>query len=272
MQSCRPLVSSILSAVALISSVPACSGQTIGLKMPRASDGKPDLSGIWQALNTANWDLQAHASAPGAVASLGAIGGVPPGESVVEGGTIPYLPAAASKQKVNYKRRWIDDPEIKCFMPGVPRANYLPYPFQIVQGTNTILMTYEYAGAVRTIRMGNPGQSPSDSWMGWSVGHWDGDTLVVDVTSFNDQTWFDRAGDFHSDALHVVERYALRSPDIMEYEATIEDPNVFSRPWKISMPLYRHVEKNAHLMEYQCIPYAEDILYGHLRHEKGDSK
>ena len=272
MQSCGLLLSSILSALALISSIPACSGQALGFKMPRASDGKPDLSGIWQALNTANWDLQAHASASGAVASLGAIGGVPPGESVVEGGTIPYLPAAASKQKENYKRRWIDDPELKCFMPGVPRANYLPYPFQIVQGTNTILMTYEYAGAVRTIRMGNPGQSPSDSWMGWSVGHWDGDTLVVDVTSFNDQTWFDRAGDFHSDALHVVERYTLRSPDIMDYEATIEDPNVFSRPWKISMPLYRHVEKNAHLMEYQCIPYAEDILYGHLRHEKEDSK
>lgn len=266
------LLASALSAVAVICSIPACHGQTLGLKMPRTSDGKPDLNGIWQALNTANWDLQTHASAPGPVSSLGAVGGVPPGESVVEGATIPYLPAAAAKQKENYNRRWIDDPELKCYMPGVPRANYLPYPFQIVQGTNTILMTYEYAGAVRTIRMGNAGQSPSDSWMGWSVGHWDGDTLVIDVTGLNDQTWFDRAGDFHSDALHVVERYRLRSPDIMDYEATIEDPKVFSRPWKISMPLYRHVEKNAHLMEYQCIPYAEGILYDHLRHEKGDSK
>ena len=268
----RPVSSGIFLALAMMCLQIRSISQAQGLKPARTSDGKPDLSGIWQALNTANWDLQAHASAPGPVASLGAIGGVPPGESVIEGGTIPYLPAAASKQKENYKRRWTDDPELKCFMPGVPRANYLPYPFQIVQGTNTILMTYEYAGAVRTVRMGNPGTSPSDSWMGWSVGHWDGDTLVIDVTSFNDQTWFDRAGDFHSDALHVIERYTLQSPDIMNYEATIEDPNVFSRPWKISMPLYRHVEKNAHLMEYQCIPYAEDVLYGHLRHVKGDSK
>jgi hypothetical protein len=157
-------------------------------------------------------------------------------------------------------------------MPGVPRANYLPYPFQIVQGKNTILMNYEYAGAVRTVRMGNPGKAPSDSWMGWSVAHWDGDTLVIDVTSLNDQTWLDRAGDFHSDALHVVERYTPRDADTLLYEATIEDPKVFSRPWKISMPLYRHLEKNAHLMEYQCIEYAEDLLYGHLRHGKGESK
>jgi len=241
-------------------------------KLPRTGDGKPDLNGIWQAMNTADWDLETHGSAPGPVSALGAIGAVPPGEGVVEGGTIPYLPAAAVHRKENYKRRWTDDPEIKCFMPGVPRATYLPYPFQIVQGPATILITHAYAGAVRTVRMGNPGKSPSDSWMGWSVGHWEGDTLVIDVTSFNDQTWFDRAGNFHSDALHVVERYTPRGPDILHYEATIQDPKVFSRPWKIGMPLYRHVEKNAHLMEYQCIPYAEDVLYGHLRRAEGGSK
>jgi hypothetical protein len=240
---------------------------------PRTADGKPDFSGLWQAMNTANWDLQAHPAAPSPVGSLGAIGGIPPGESVVDGGTIPYLPAAAAQRTENNKKRWIDDPEIKCFMPGVPRANYLPYPFRIVQGTNTILMSYEYAGAVRTVRMGSPGKAPSDSWMGWSVGRWDGDTLVVDVTSFNDQTWLDRAGDYHSDGLHVVERYSFRNPDIITYEATLEDPKVYSRPWKISMPLYRHVEKNAQLIEYQCIPFAEDVLYGHLRHNsKGASK
>jgi hypothetical protein len=241
-------------------------------KMPRAPDGKPDLNGIWQAMNTANWDLEAHGSAPGAVSSLGAIGAIPPGESVVQGGVIPYLPAAEMQRKQNNKRRWADDPEIKCFMPGVPRATYLPYPFQIVQGTNTILLTYAYAGAVRTVRMGNVPGSPIDSWMGWSVGHWEGDTLVIDVTSFNDRTWLDRAGNFHSDALHVVERYTPRSRDIIDYEATLEDQNVFSRPWKIRMPLYRHVEEHAHLLEYQCIPYAEDVVYGHLRHKEGDSK
>jgi len=246
--------------------------QSSAATLPRTADGKPDLNGIWQAMNTADWDLQAHGSEPGPVSSLGAIGAIPPGEGLVEGGAIPYLPTAAAQQKENRKHRWTADPEIKCFMPGVPRATYLPYPFQIVQGGNTILMTYAYAGAVRTIRMGNPAKSPSDTWMGWSVGHWDGDTLVVDVTSFNDQTWFDRAGDFHSDALHVIERYTPRGPDILDYEATIEDPKVFSRPWKISMPLYRHVEKNAHLLEYQCIPYAEDVLYGNLRHRQGGSK
>ncbi len=245
-------------------------------QIQRTADGKPDFSGIWQALNAANWDLQTHAAEAGPFSALGAIGAVAPGEGVVEGGTLPYLPAAAKQQKVNFEKRWTDDPELRCFMPGVPRANYMPYPFQIVQGSgpgkDTILVTYEYADAVRTIRMGNPGKSPADSWMGWSVGHWDGDTLVVDVTSFNDQTWFDRAGDFHSDALHVVERYTPRGPDIILYEATMEDPKVFARPWKIAMPLYRHVEANAHLMEFQCIPFAEDILYGHLRKQSANSK
>jgi hypothetical protein len=258
----------IILAAALVWSASLAPAQ----KLPRTADGKPDLNGIWQAMNTADWDLQAHSSGPGAVSSLGAIGAIPPGESVVDGGTIPYLPAAAAKQKENYRKRWTDDPEIKCFMPGVPRATYLPYPFQIVQGSDTILFTYQYAGAVRTVRMGTKEKSPVDSWMGWNVGHWDGDTLVIDVTSLNDQTWLDRAGNFHSDALHVVERYTPRTADIIDYEATLEDPKVFSKPWKISMPLYRHVEKNAHLLEFQCIEYAEDVLYGHLRHGKGDSK
>ncbi len=223
-------------------------------------------------MNTANWDLLAHGSAAGAVSSLGAIGAVPPGESVVEGGIIPYLPAAAAKKQENFAHRWTDDPEIKCFMPGVPRANYMPYPFQIVQGEKTILFTYSFASAVRTIRMGIKEQSPVDSWMGWSVGRWEGSTLVVDVSGFNDQTWFDRAGDFHSDKLHVVERYTPRGKDAIDYEATMEDPEVFSRPWKISMPLYRHLEKNAHVLEFQCIEYSEEVLYGHLRHKKGGTK
>jgi hypothetical protein len=240
--------------------------------LKRTADGKPDLNGVWQAMNTANWDLLAHGSSAGSVNSLGALGAVPPGDSVVEGGVIPYLPAAAAKKKENFAHRWTDDPEIKCFMPGVPRANYMPYPFQIIQSANTILFTYSYAGAVRTVRMDIKEQSPVDSWMGWSVGRWDGNTLVVDVTGFNDQTWFDRAGDFHSAQLHVVERYTPRSRDVMDYEATMEDPQVFSRPWKISMPLYRHLEKNAHLLEFQCIEYSEEVLYGHLRHGKGETK
>jgi hypothetical protein len=234
-------------------------------RAPRLADGKPDLNGIWEALNTANWDLRPHAAAQGPVYALGAQFSIPPGIGVVEGGEIPYLPAAAQKQKENFANRLKLDPEVKCYLPGVPRATYMPYPFQIVQSQKTIMLVYEYAGGVRTIYMDSASKAPADSWMGWSTGHWEGDTLVVNVTDMNDQTWFDRAGDFHSDALHVVERYTPRSPEILMYEATIEDPKTFSRPWKISMPLYRHVEPNAQLMEYKCPEFAEEVLYGHLR-------
>jgi hypothetical protein len=234
-------------------------------KAPRTVDGKPNLNGIWQAMNTANWDLEGHSAQAGQVVALGATGAEPPGIGVVEGGEIPYLPAAAQKKKENYANRLKMDPEVKCYLPGVPRATYMPYPFQIVQTGKVILISYEYDGAVRTIYMDNPGPAPVDSWMGWSAGHWDGDTLVVDVTGFNDQSWFDRAGDFHSDMLHVVERYTPVSAGVMNYEATIEDPQVFSRPWKISMPLYKHLEKNAQLLEFKCVEFVEELLYGHLR-------
>jgi len=238
--------------------------QAPAYRAPRTADGKPNLNGIWQALNTANWDLQGHAGAHGPVASLGAVFTVPPGLGVVEGDEIPYLPAAAAKKKEN-QANWVRlDPEVKCYLPGVPRATYMPYPFEIVQSSQNILISYQYADTVRIVNMGQPTKAPADSWMGWSNGHWEGDTLVIDVTSQNDQTWFDRAGNFHSDALHVVERYTPRSADTLNYEATIEDPKVFSRPWKISMPLYRRVEKNARLLEFRCTEFAEELLYGPL--------
>jgi hypothetical protein len=239
--------------------------QTNAYKAPRDGYGHPNLNGIWQAMNTANWDIQGHSAGPGTVAALGAIGAEPPGSGIVEGEEIPYLPAALEQKEKNFKGRTRLDPELKCYMPGVPRANYMPYPFQITQSKDVILFTYEYAGAVRNIKMNNPGPAPVDSWMGWSAGHWEGDTLVVDVTGLNDQTWLDRAGNFHSDALHVVERYTPRSADTILYEATIEDKNVFSRPWKISYPLYRHVEKNAQLLEFKCVEFAEELMYGDLR-------
>src|SRR5262245_23393719 len=239
--------------------------QTPAHRAPRTADGKPNLNGIWQALNTANWDLLGHTAAKGPVSSLGAVFSVPPGLGVVAGDEIPYLPAAVAQKKEN-QANWLKlDPEVKCYLPGVPRATYLPYPFQIVQSKQNILIAYEYAGAVRVINMGAPTKAPGDSWMGWSNGRWEGETLVVDVTSLNDQTWFDRAGNFHSDALHVVERYTPRSADTLLYEATIEDPKVFARPWKISMPLYRRAEKNAKILEYKCVEFAEEMLYGDLR-------
>jgi len=157
------------------------------------------------------------------------------------------------------------DPEAKCYMPGVPRLNYEPFPFQIAQFDDHVLIIYEYIHIHRLLLMdGSPHPDPEviDFWMGDSRAHWEGDTLVVDVRNFNDQTWFDRAGNFHSDALHVVERYTRTGPDHMTYEATIEDPKVFTRPWKISMPLYRRQEKNVQLLEYECYAYERDERLG----------
>lgn len=225
------------------------------------SGEKPDFSGIWQAMNTANWNLEAHSAAPGNVPELGALLAIPPGPGVVVGEEIPYLPSAREQRDRNRANRWTADPELKCYMPGVPRATYMPYPFQITQGSDTIMISYQFADAVRTVHMNDPGPPPTDSWMGWSVGRWEGDTLVVEVTGLNGETWLDRSGNHHSDALQVTERYTLRTPNVLMYEATLEDPEVFSRPWKIRMPLYRHVEQNARLMEFKCIPFAEEVLY-----------
>jgi hypothetical protein len=230
----------------------------------RLPDGHPNLNGVWQALNAAHWDLEAHAAKPG-VPSLGAFLATPAGQSVVDGGTIPYLSQALEQRRQNYANRWTSDPEAKCFYPGVPRATYMPFPFQIVQGHNTVLIAYEFANAVRTIHMDKPREAPTESWMGTSNGRWEGNTLVVDVTALNDRTWFDRAGNFHSDALHVVERFSVIDANTLNYEATIEDPRTFTRPWKITMPLYRHVEPHAQVLEFKCVEFAEDMMYGHLR-------
>jgi len=250
---------------AVLISVFPVSGQGQGAAMPRTSDGKPDFTGIWQAMNTANWDLLAHEAKRGPVIALGAAFSVPAGIGVVEGNEIPYLPAAAAKKKENADNWLTRDPEIKCYMPGVPRMMYMPFPFQIIQSRDTILMASEFASASRTIRMNIKEKSPTDSWMGWSVGRWEGDVLVIDVTDQIDQTWFDRAGDYHSEELKVTERYSAIDRNTINYEATMTDPKVFSRPWKISMPLYRHLEKNAQLMEYKCVEFVEELMYGHLR-------
>jgi hypothetical protein len=234
-------------------------------RAPRTADGKPNLNGIWQAITEADWDIEGHSAAPGRVMALGAEDAVVPGLGIVEGGPLPYLPAAVAKKKANFEKRLTGDPEIKCYLPGVPRAMYIAQPFQIIQSTKNIMMAFQYAGAVRTIYMDDHKEAPADSWMGWSNGHWEGETLVVDSTGFNDLSWFDRAGNFHSDALHVVERITAASPDHLNWEATIEDPKVFSRPWKMSMTLYRRKEKGARLLEFRCVEFVEDLIYGHLR-------
>ena len=248
-------------------------------RAPRTPDGKPDLNGIWQANNEANYDIEMHMARPAMalragpygplpaapVLALGAVGSVPPGVGIVEGGQIPYKPEALTKKKEN-QEKWLDrDPEIKCYLPGVPRANYMPQPFQILQSQSAVFFAYQYAGAVRNIYLKDPGPAPVDSWMGQSVGRWEGDTFVIEASGFNDSTWFDRSGNFHSDQMKVVERWTRTGPDVLSYEATITDPETFTRPWKISMPLYRRLEKNAQLMDFKCVEFVEELMYGAYR-------
>jgi hypothetical protein len=252
------IIGALFCGVSLAQQAPA-------YRAPRTADGKPNLNGIWQALNEANWDIEPHNSDFGTVPTLGAINAVPPGMGIVDGGALPYKPEALARKKENFANRGKGDPEAKCYRLGVPRSMYAPYPFQIIQSTEHIMMVFQFANALRTIYMTAPKPAPAESWMGWSNGHWEGETLVIETTGFNDQTWFDRAGNYHSNALRVVERISARSTDTLNYEATIEDPNIFARPWKISMPLYRRVEKDARLIEFKCIEYTEELIYGHLR-------
>ena len=277
------ILGAALGAIATIAWQRSTQGQ-VPAYGARTADGKPDLTGIWQAVNTANWDIQSHAARPAQavirgplpsgdvpappVLALGARGGIPGGLGVVEGEEIPYQPWARAKKKENFENALTQDPEVKCYLPGIPRATYMPYSFQIVQTAAKIKMVYEYAAATRTIHLDKVPPPPAESWMGHSVGRWDGRTLVVDVTSQIEQTWFDRAGNFHSEALHVIERFTPVSADHLDYEVTLEDPKVFTRPWKMRMPLYRRLEKDVQLVEYKCVEFVEELMYGHLRKQQ----
>ncbi len=241
-------------------------------EVERAPDGKPKLDGVWQALVSANWDIRPHAARAGAFAALGARGAVPPDIGIVEGGEIPYQEWAVEQQQRNEQDQIALDPETKCFMPGVPRATYMPQPFQIFQAAEHVVIAYQYANTVRTVYLANPGPAPTSFWMGWSVGRWEGDTLVVEVTNQKADTWFDRAGNFHSEQLRVTERYTPMGPNHLHYEATIEDPKVFTRPWTISFPLYRRLEEGIEVLEFKCVPFAEELMYGHLRKAAGQPR
>ena len=263
---------SALVAVAALWNAACSQGQGPGVA--RAEDGNPDLNGIWQAVTTANWDIETHQAQAGPHPEvMGAWGAQPGGMGIVEGGAIPYTPEALAKKQENLENRMVvmptndpsrfdtGDPELQCYRPGVPRANYMPFPFQIFQNREQILITYEYKGALRLVNLASNEEAPVGSWMGWSNGRWEGDTLVVDVTGFNGLAWFDRAGNFATDALHVVERWTPMGPTHLLYEATIEDPNVYTRPWTISFPIYRRLEPNVQLMEFNCVPFVEEMMY-----------
>lgn len=251
-------------------------------ELPRTRTGQPDFNGVWQVLNEANWSLEAgiakHAvmMRPGPegplpaaeVMKLGAVIAVPPTMGVITGQSrIPYKPDAQTR-RIALQRDWINqDPEVKCYLPGVPRATYMPYPLQIFQNASAFTIAYQFAGAVRDIYFEDPGEAPLDSWMGWSHGHWEGDTLVVEVTGLNDSTWLDRTGTHHSEYMKVTERYTLLGPNHLQYEATIEDPEVFEQPWQIQMPLYRRIESDFVMLEFKCVEFVEELFYGEFRRE-----
>lgn len=234
---------------------------------PATVAGHPNLNGVWQALNTAYWNLEAHnAEAIDQFWGMGAIAAIPAGKSVVKGGTIPYLPAALEQRNKN-RAAWPEaDPEAKCYMLGVPRSMYTNMPFQFFQGNGEYFISQPFAATNRVIYMGKVDDLPVESWMGRSTGKWEGNTLVVVTKDQNEKTWFDRAGNFHSDDLTVTERFTLIDKDHIKYEATMDDPRTFSRPWTIEMPLYRVIEENAQVLEHKCVPFADKLLYSDLLH------
>ena len=254
--------STLLLAFSLLLAATAGAQQRSGSSdVPRLANGKPDFSGVWQAFTTANWNVLTHAASAGPP-EYGALLATPPGYGVVDGDEIPDLPAAAEQQRRNYESRFVEDPELKCYMPGVPRANYMPYPLQIFHSDEHLLIAYQFAGAARIVNLGAPKPSAIDSWMGVSNGRWDGDTLVVEVSGFNGMAWLDRAGNHASAALKVTERYTLAGPDAIDYSATLEDPQTFSRPWTMRFRLARNPNREQHLMEFKCVPFTEQLLYG----------
>jgi hypothetical protein len=242
---------SILTSIAVVAAAVSVANAQTPNTLPRTPDGKPDLSGIWQVMNTAAWDIQDHTAQKG----------MPAGVGVVVGNEIPYKPEALAKKRENSANRATADPESKCYLPGVPRIMYMPYPFQIFQKPDQITVLFEYVHATRAIYTNGTQHPPGhiDWWMGDSRGRWEGDTLVVDVVHFNDQTWFDRAGNFHSEQLHLVERFTPLDRDHITYEVTVEDPKVFTAPWRMSMILYRHREPSAQILEYECFAFDNEF-------------
>ena len=252
-------------AVGISVAVEPVEGQE-GYSAPRTADGKPDLNGIWQAISSAHWDIEPHAARFGPVVEMAAHGAIPGGLGIVEGGEIPYTAAARAQQQDNLQH-WLErDPAVKCYMPGVPRATYMPYPFQLVQTPEYVLLAYEFASSSRIVYMDRPDfEAPVDSWMGHNIGRWDGESLVIDVTAQMPDTWLDRSGNHHSNSMHVEERYTAISENHLMYEATITDPETYTRPWTIRLPLYRRIDENMQLLEYKCVEFAEELMYGHLR-------
>ena len=254
----------LATAAAVVFAV-AAAGAQAQPDRPARVGGRPNLSGIWQSLNTAYWNLENHpAEAVNGFPQLGAIASIPAGQSVVRGGPIPYRPEALARRNENRAKWPAADPEAKCYMLGVPRVTYHNMPFQIFQGDGDLLMVYPFAAANRVIYMNDTSELPVDSWMGKSTGAWDGDVLVVTTKWQNGESWLDRAGNHASNQLTVTERFTLLGPHHISYEATLDDPQTFTRPWTIEMPLYRLIDPQAQLLEHKCVVFADGILYRDL--------
>lgn len=285
------ILAATAAAIIAVSVTPAAAqsnrSRAAATAAPAKLDGKPNLNGVWQTMGSQNWNVEPHSAAanplPEGDRALGAIGAIPAGLGVVEGGVIPYKPEAQAQLQKNRSNLIKWDPEAACYLPGIPRATYMNYPFQIVQGgaNDDMIMVYEYATANRVINMGEVGIPPIDTWMGTSYGTWDGDTLVVTTLAQGPGdvklpggvmepgvTWLDRAGNFLTNTATVTERFTLVGKDHINYEVTIDDPTIYTRPWKMKMPLYRRVEENAQLLEFRCVPFSEMMLYGDLLEEK----
>ncbi len=255
-----------VAIAAAFGAAPSFAQQSGAAARPARIANQPNINGVWQAMNTANWNLEAHsAEALKEFWALGSLAAIPAGQSVIDGdGKIPYTPEAVAQRDENRAGWPKSDPETTCYLPGIPRATYMPFPFQIVQGGGNILFVYTYASANRVVNMGEPIVPPVDTWMGQSNGRWEGGTLVVETTGFNGMTWLDRAGNHHTNALKVTERFTPVSENHLQYSATLEDANVYTRPWTISMPLYRHIDPNAQILEFKCVPFVEELLYKDL--------
>ncbi len=236
-------------------------------EFPRTPSGRPDFSGIWQALGSAHYDIEPRAARRGPYErEFGALSAFPAGLGIVEGGRIPYTEPARRLRDENRADAINRDPLAKCYMPGVPRANYLPFPFQIVQSTDVILIAYEFAESNRIVYVDQPEVvSQVDAWMGHSNAHWEGDTLVIRVTGQVPDTWFDRSGNHHGEGMVVEERWTPAGPNHIDYSAVITDPGTFTRPWTVRFPLYRRVEENMQLLEFKCAEFSEEYLYGEWR-------
>jgi hypothetical protein len=262
----KKIALSVAIAVAALCSAPSIAQQSGAATRPARIAGQPNINGIWQAMNTANWNLEAHSAQKlDQFWALGALAAIPAGRSVIDGdGKIPYKPEALAQRDENRAGWPKSDPETSCYLPGIPRATYMPFPFQIVQGGGNILFVYTYASTNRLVNMGEPITPPVDTWMGQSNGRWEGETLVVETTGFNGMAHFDRAGNYATSTLKVTERFVPVGENHLQYSATIEDPNVFSRPWTINMPLYRHIDPGAQILEFKCVPFVEELLYKDL--------